>query len=260
MQLEAQAIYKQYAAADKPALIGTLGMDEFGSLYRMCKAGADMVAGTGVISIPEYPVANANVVADLVTGDMATCDLYSDTAAIGDVVIQIDDTNTAAARPVNFYEGGTAHFYGGAAAQRQTRRIVSSTVGTSASLYITLDAPLTVAITDGAVDAMPSPYSNCVSPTTEAEGYETFVAYPRLSAVTSGYYFWGLTRGPCFGHYVATWPGTGSGDKDVYFAAGGGITSTETAGLTTTSQQRAGYGIMCNTDSYGCVYFMLQLE
>ena len=261
MHLEAESIYKQYAAADKPALIGTLGMDEFGSLYRMCKAGADMVAGTGVVGgISEYPVANANVVADLVAGDMATCDLYSDTAAIGDRVIRIDDTNTAAARPVNFYEGGVAHFYGGAVAQRQTRRIVSSTVGTTASLYITLDAPLTVAITDGAVDAMTSPYSNCVTPTTEATGYESFVAFPRLAAVTSGYYFWGLTRGPCFGHYVSTWPGSGSGDKDVYFHSSGGITSTETVGVATTSQQRAGYGIMCNTSNYGCVYFMLQLE
>ena len=254
MQLEAEAIYKQYAAADKPALIGTLGMDAWGCKYRMCKAGAAM---TGAI---EYAVVNANVVADLVAGDMATCDLYSDTAAVGDIVIRIDDTNTAANRPVNFYEGGLAHFYGGSASERQTRRIISSTVGTTESLYITLNAPLDVAITDGAVDAMTSPYSNVVSAGAEASNYETFVCYKPICSITSGYYFWGKVSGPTMGHYTTTWPGTGPQDKDVYFTATGGITSTETGGATTTSPQRAGYGIMCNTSSYGCVYFMLQLD
>jgi len=256
MHLEAESIYKQYAAADKPALIGTMGMDAWGSTYRMAKAGAAM---TGTI---EYAVVNANVIADGVTGDMATVDLYSDTAAVGDIVIRIDDTSTAANRPVNFYEGGYAHFYGGSASERQSRRIISSTVGTTASLYITLNAPLDVAITDGAIDALPSPFSNVVTAQAEASTYETFVGYKPICSITSGYYFWLKTSGPQMGHYVNTWPGSGARDKDVYFESTGGITSTETTTGTfgTVSPQRAGYGIMCNTSDYGCVYFMLQLE
>jgi len=255
MHLEAESIYKQYAAADQPALIGTLGMDAWGSLYRMCKAGA------AIDQSVEYPVINANVVADLLTGDMATCDLYGDTAAAGDIVIRIDDTS-ASTRVKNFYEGGTAHFYGAAANERMTRRIISSTVGNGVSIYLTLDAPLDIAITDGAVDAMPSPYSNCAMPASEASGYETFVAWKPIDTISSGYYFWGKTRGPTFGHYSSTWPGSGVTDKDVYFQAAGTITSTETVTGTfgTVSPQRAGYGLMCNTSSYGCVYFMLQLE
>lgn len=252
--LSAESIYKEYENA--PAMIGTLGMDEFGSLYRMCKAGAAM---TGTI---EYAVVNANFAADNADGDMATVDLYSDTAAVGDVVIQIDDTNTAAARPVNFYEGGVAHFYGGSTAERQSRRIISSTVGTSASLYITLDAPLDVAITDGAVDALTSPYSNVVTAGAEASTYETFVCYKPICSITSGYYFWGQTQGLRVGHYEgSTWPGSGPYDKDLYFGPNGGVMSTETVStIPTYSPQRAGYGVMCNTASYGSVYFMLQLE
>jgi len=251
-RLSPEAIYQEYE--NKPCMIGTPAMDEFGSIYRLCKAGA---AITGTI---EYAVANANFAADLCTGDMATCDLYSDTAAVGDFVIRIDDDGSASTRPVNFYEGGVAHFYGASTAERQTRRIVSSTVGTSASLYITLDAPLTVAITDGAVDALPSPFSNCVNAQAEASTYETFVCFRKIPTITTGYYFWGQTAGLCVGHYISTWPGSGANDKMVYFGNTGGITSTETSGAVTTSPQRAGYGVMCNTGNYGSVYFMLQLE
>jgi len=251
-RLSPESIYKQYE--NKPCMIGTPAMDEFGSIYRLCKAGA---AISGTI---EYAVANANFAADDADGDMATVDISGDTAAIGDFVITIKDTNTASARPVNFYEGGVAHFYGGSTAERQTRRIVSSTVGTSATLSITLDAPLTVAITDGAVDALPSPYGNCVNAQAEASTYETFVCFRKVSVITNGYYFWGQTQGLCVGHYIATWPGSGANDKDVYFGNTGGITSTETSGAVTTSPQRAGYGVMCNTSNYGSVYFMLQLE
>lgn len=253
-RLSAKAIYAQYE--NKPAPIGTLGMDEFGDLYRLCKAGA------AISQTPEYPVANANVCADGVTGDLSTCDIYGDTAAVGDYVIRIDDTNTAAARPADFFEGGHIYFYGASTSERQVRRVVSSTMGTSASLYVTLDAPLTIAVTDGAVDVMPSQYSNCVSPQGEAAGYETFVAYPMLGEITSGYYFWGHTRGPQLGHYRATWPGSGQYDKDVYFYLNGSIDSTENCAVAigTASPQRAGYLLPCNTDSYGSVFFMLQLE
>jgi hypothetical protein len=255
VSLASEAIYREYE--NKPCPIGTLGMDAFGSLYRLCKAGA-------AITIGGYPgpVANANVCADGVTGDLSTCDLYSDTASVGDLVIRIDDTNTAAARPVDFFEGGHAFFYGANTTERQARRVVSSTIGTSASLYITLDAPLTVAITDGAVDVFPSQYSNCVNPQAEAAGYETFVAFPLMPSITSGYYFWGLTRGPCMGHYHSTWPGAGAVDKDVYFYQNGSIDSVEnvTGSFGSVSPQRAGYLIPCNTSDYGSTFFFLQLE
>ena len=251
--LSSEAIYQQYE--NPPAMIGTLGMDQFGSLYRMCKAGA------AISQIPEYPVANANFVADGYAGDGATVDLYGDTASVGDVEIAIDDLGTTA-RPVNHYQGGFAYFYGGSTTERQIRRILKSTAGDGTSITLTLDAPLTIAITDGAIDAIPSQYSNCVSPLAEAGGYETFVAYPPLGAITSGYYFWGHTRGPQLGHTRSTWPGAGDVDKDVYFYKNGAIDSTENVAGTfgTVSPQRAGYLIPCNTDSYGSVYFMLQLE
>jgi len=259
--LAPEAIYKEYAAANRPARIGTLGIDEYGSLYRVCKLGGNLVAGVGCVSVVEYPVANANVIADNYDGDMATVDIYGDTAAIGDLVIRTDDAS-ASTRVVNFYEGGSATFYGGAVAQRQQRRIVSSTVGDGTSIYITLDAPITVAITDGAIDMMPSQYSNCVSPAQETSAYESFVAYPRIASGTSGYYFWGLTRGPLMGHYRATWPGAVASDRDVYFGPDGEIDSTTNLqyAIETYAPQRAGYTIMCNTAGYGCVYFMLQLE
>jgi hypothetical protein len=255
VQLASEAIYTQYE--NKPCPIGTLGMDQFGSLYRLCKAGAAVTAG----SLP-VPVANANVCADGVTGDLSTCDLYSDTASVGDVVIRIDDTNDATARPVDFFEGGHAFFYGAGTTERQARRVLSSTVGTSASLYITLDAPLTIAITDGAVDVYPSQYSNCVNPQAEANTYETFVAYPLLPSITSGYYFWGLTRGPCMGHYRTTFPGEAAVDKDVYFDRTGYIDTVINVNGTfgSVSPQRAGYLIPCNTAGYGSTFFFLQLE
>jgi hypothetical protein len=253
--LSSEALYQQYEKA--PAMVGTLGMDQFGDLYRLCKAGSSNLTDT-----PEYPVANANVIADGVTGDMSTCDLYSDTAAIGDLVIRIDDTNSSTDRPANHFEGGYAYFYGGATTERQARRVVSSTVGTDASLYITLDAPLTVAITDGAVDVYPSQYSNCVK-RQSTQAYETFVAYPLVAPITAGYYFWGHTRGPQLGHYRSSYPGTAASDIDVYFDYAGTIsTAPDTNGgaVGTISPQRAGYGIMCNAAAYGCVFFMLQLE
>ena len=255
VRLSPEAIYQSYTS--KPCPIGTLGMDDFGDLYRMCKAGAE-ISGT-----PEYALINANYIADGTSQDGAQCDLYSDTAAVGDRIIRIDDDNSATNRPVDHYEGGHAYFYGGSTAERQVRRIVSSTVGTSASLYIELDAPLTIAITDGAIDATPSQYSNVAPALSEASGLETFVCYQCVGGtIAAGSYFWGHTRGPQLGHYRATWPGSGQYDKDVYFYLNGSIDSTENCAVAigTASPQRAGYLLPCNTDSYGSVFFMLQLE
>jgi hypothetical protein len=255
VQLAPEAIYQEYE--NKPCPIGTLGMDQFGSLYRLCKAGAAISIYDGI------PVANANFVADGYAGDGATVDLYGDTASVGDIVIAIDDLNNATTRPVDHYEGGYVQLLGANTTERQSRRIVSSTVGDGTCIYLTLDAPLTTAITDGAVDCIPSQYSNCVAPQAEANAYETFVAFPRVEGtITSGYYFWGLTRGPVMAHYRNTFPGEAVSDKDCYFDRSGFIDSAPNVQGTfgSVSPQRAGYLIPCNTSAYGSTFIFLQLE
>lgn len=211
----------------------------------------------------EYPVINSHIIPD---------DGYegaiSGTPVVGDTTITITDTGSAATRPLNYYKDGYIHIYSSTVAQRQTRRVIGSTVGNGATITLTLDYPLTPDasgnLTVTTVDVYPNMFSEFMAPREVASGHETFVGFPQ-ALLQSGEYGWIQTWGPVNGHYNQYFPGDSSGDlasdRDCYFTAYGEIVTLQQMGsFVGGSFQRAGYVIPCTKSNYGSVFINLQLS
>ena len=73
-----------------------------------------------------------------------------------------------------------------------------------------------------------------------------------LQPVTSGYYFWGKTRGPVFGVVSSTVPGAASNDREIVFqGTDGALIMADEAWNAGNSQQYAGYLLPRTGGSYG---------
>lgn len=236
---------------------------DIGSRWQMNERVFFYAKAGGNIGNLEYPVINSHIIPD---------DGYeggvSGTPLVGDKTITITDTGSAATRPLNYYKGGHIHIYSSTTAQRQTRRIIGSTVGNAATITLTLDYPLTGdtngALTVTTVDVYPNMFSEIMAPRAVAGGHETFVGFPQ-ALLQSGEYGWIQTYGPVNGHYNQYFPGDSSGDlasdRDCYFTAFGEIVTLQQMGsFVGGSFQRAGFVIPCTKSNYGSVFIQLQLS
>ncbi len=105
----------------------------------------------------------------------------------------------------------------------------------------------------------PNPWAD-VRPMT-GDGYRSVVCMP-MQPVPSGYYFWGKTRGFCFGIVASTTPGAAPNDRALAFNSGGALIMVdETWGKgTPDSKQYAGWLVEKTAAGDGDQSFMLQLE
>jgi hypothetical protein len=141
-------------------------------------------------------------------------------------------------------------------------RIKNSGVGAGVSVKLTLYQALLADIPASTWGtAWPNVYANILGATS---GFMSNVVFP-LRAVTSGYYFWGQTWGPCFGTVFNEVPGRASGDRELYFNVDGALKASVDVAPESTNPipQRAGF-LMTNTTpggaGYGDQWFMLQLS
>ena len=229
-----QSVYTQSATQNFP--IGTrLQIDD--RVFRYCLAG-----GTTAVAMK----AGHNGTADL------GVNTYAEIYAIGETHLRVEDTNTRAA---DYYKDGYVWIMNLTSGVYQMHKIASSLAAEAADdhVHITLQEGVAAAVPASTfVTLWPNPYSNVLFTT---NNYSSMVCVP-LIPVTSGYYFWGQTWGPCFGTAMSALPGAASADRAVYFNSDGALING--ASLTTNGAQLAGY-VMTMTSGGGDQFYMLQL-
>lgn len=226
------------------ARIGQVAEDELGGRWRYCKAGANItnpLYGAGCYAQPD--------------------DCTPGATAVGSYTIAVTAITPNTSVSEDQYAGGTI-IIGASAANRRFYHIKSNTASSTTTTTLTLYQPVryTIAGTEWAT-IVPSPYSD-VRDISAAAGYMSVVCFP-LQPVTSGYYFWGKTRGPVFGVVYSTVPGAASNDRTIVCApADGAIRLADEAWNAGTSEQYLGYLLPRTGGTYaaGDQTFMLQLE
>jgi hypothetical protein len=229
-----QSVYEQSATQNFP--LGTrLQIDD--RVFRYCLAG-----GTTAVAMK----AGHNGTADL------GVNTYAVAYAIGDTELRVEDTNT---RAVNYYKDGYVWIMDLVSGVYQMCKIKSSLASLAADdhVHITLYEGLSKAVPASTfVTIWPNPYSNILFTTS---AYSSMVCVP-LIPVTTAYYFWGQTWGPCFGTAMSAIPGAAASDRAVYFNSDGALING--ASLTTNGAQLAGY-VITMTSGGGDQFYMLQL-
>jgi len=189
-----------YAAptATATATIGDLMEDEMGGRWRYCKAGAD-------ISNPCLGVGNYSQPSD--------CSVTA--TAVGSFTIPCTSLTVYDTVAVNQFAKGTI-IIGAAVANRRWYHIKSNPAAADDDVTVTLYHPVRYAIagTEWAT-LIPSPWYD-VRPLSAGQNMMSVVCMP-MQPVTSGYYFWGKTRGPIFGTVSSTVPGAAACDRLVIF-------------------------------------------
>lgn len=222
------------------ATVGESMEDEFGGRWRYCVAG-------GAISNPL-----------LLAGTYAQpTDLTPGATAVGSHTIACTGSGDASCTK-DQYAGGSI-IIGAAAANRRFYMIRSNTASATTTTTLTLASPVIYAIagTEWATIG-PSPYRNV---RVMAGNYMAAVCAP-LQPVASGYYFWGKTRGACFGTVHSTVPGAAGNDRALIVSAAGALMLADESYNAGTSHQMVGYLIPRTMGTYagGDQSFMLQLE
>jgi hypothetical protein len=229
-----QSPYEQSATQNFP--IGTrLQLDD--RVFRYCQA-----KGTTAVAMK--------------AGHNGTADVGVNTAAViypvGTTTLIILDTAT---RAINYYENGYLWVMNLVSGIYQMYRIKSSAAALAADdqVELTLYDPIPNAIPASTwVTAWPNPYSNILFTT---DTHSSMVCVP-LIPVTTDYYFWGQTWGPCFGTAMSALPGAAANDRDIFFNADGALINGSS--LTTNGAQRAGT-LLTMTSGGGDQFYMLQL-
>ena len=229
-----QSPYEQSAIQNFP--IGTRLQLHDRTFYYCC------AAGTTTVSMKAGH--NSLLGADVYTAAVAY--------AVGDTDIVVLDTSTRAA---NYYENGYIWIMG--ATVFQLLKIKSSDAAAESDNQVTLHLwdPITTAVPASTFTSVrPNPFS-AVTFTTSF--YQAQVCVP-LIPVTSGYYFWGQTWGPCYGTAMSAIPGAASADRDVYFNGDGALIAGADTALETYVPQRAGF-VITPTSTGGDQFYMLQI-
>lgn len=225
--------------------IGDLMEDELGGRWRYCKAGA-------ALTNPLNPMGCYSQPDDCTPG----------ATSVDSFTIAVTGITPSTSVTADQYAGGTI-IIGAAAANRRWYHIRSNTVSSTTTTTLTLYHPVRYAIagTEWAT-IVPSPYSDVRPFGSGDSGFMSAVCMP-MQPVTSGYYFWGKTRGPIFGVVSSTVPGAAANDRLVVFQAGdGALVPADEKWNAGTSEQIAGYLIPRTGGTYaaGDQTLMLQLE
>ncbi len=248
-----QDIHEESAVQNYP--VGTIH-ERHGRRFRYCKAyEAITVTNRGCPNMVQYPW----IATSVRSAKFVSCNSF----LAGDkrIVLTVDDVvedSPYAALTKNFFAGGYINAFFDSNAI-QTLRVSGNEVGTvnadsaaNTDIILYLDEPFAKDYAAGCtVDLYASPYI-AIGASGSATAYSSFVVVPHL-AVTSGYWFWGQTRGPC---WVTPNAGiTTANVRDVYFHSNGTVKVNSGDGL-----QRAGYILYKGDGSQDDSTIMLQLE
>ena len=177
-----QGIYDEHAT--KNYEIGARRQLDDGRVFRYCYAATALYSGMG---------AQDGGVVGLYT-------LSAGTQAAGSSTITIPDTDTN--HTANYWRDGYVSVEGWGP---WYRKIVSSTASGGSTCTITLDDPTPAALTTNKVNVFRNPYAAVTRGMTLGANTAKIMSHVcvPLFAVTSSYYFWGQTWGPCAGVPVA---------------------------------------------------------
>lgn len=230
-----------YAAptARQLAPLGHGVTDPMGGKWRYCKAGAALT----------NPLLAAG-------GYAGWTSITPAVSSVGDWSIDYTASSDASCT-VDQYANG-AVIIGAAAANRRYYHIKGNTVSATTTGTLQLFHPVRYAIagTEWAT-INPCPWAD-VRILSSASTKMSACCMP-LQPVTSGYYFWGKTRGPVFGTVAATVPGEAADDRMVVFNSDGAFIMADESWNAGKSGQYAGY-VMLNTNAGGDQAIWLQLE
>jgi hypothetical protein len=237
--------------------IGTI-WEPHGRRFRYCQAQAAIsITHRGCPSMVDYPW----IATSLYSAKFVSCNAF----AAGDrkITLTFDDycidNSPYAGITKNFFTGGYLTFFfdtnhiGVYRVTGNEAATVNADSAANSDMIVYLDEPIAEAYVAGCtVDLYASPYAK-IGPSTALTGWASVAVIPQIP-VTTQYFFWGQTRGPCW--VTPTTGITGTTIRDVYFHSDGTI---KDAG-TDTSLQRAGYIIYKGDNTQDDAMIMLQLE
>ena len=231
--------------------IGTqLRMD--GKLFRYCKAGETMALGhQGFLKCTRSLRPGAGV------GCEAT--IYSN-AAVGDTEIYIGDT---ADRVKDYYEDALLIVQNDTLGYLDKYRIIGSELATSLDYVKVKIAPPGLkhaqTTSDAPVYAYRSPWIDVRSLLTAGnQSWFSAAGMAGFAPITSGYFFWLQTAGPCWGTGASTWPGEVAYQRTVMANTDGSLIGLAAG---TVYYQKVGYLLAGTAASGGGdVYLMLELD
>jgi hypothetical protein len=225
-----------------------------GKLYRYSKAGETIAIGH-----QGFLKCNKNKCPGSTGGAGYEGALYSNAAA-GATAIYIADTAGASARPANYYQGGEIWVMNDTLGVYAHYTITKSDVGTASYVVIYIASPglkYAHTTTSGTVGVYRSPYSNVGSLLTS--GNQSWLSAIGMAPmpITTAYYFWLQTAGPCFGTGASTWPGQTAYRRTIYANTDGSLIGGD---ATTIYYQPVGYLLSGTQSDYGDVFFFMQLD
>ena len=204
-----------------------------------------------------YACAGGTTAVAMKAGHNASAEYSANTAAVayaaGATTIIFLDTDTRAA---HYYQNGYAWVMNLVSGVYQFLKIKDSLVAEAADNQVTLELydPLPFAIPASTwLTVHRNPYASILFTTVNTS---SMVGVP-LIPVTSGYFFWIQTWGPCFGTAMSAIPGAAANDRAVYFNSDGALING--ASLTTNGMQYAGF-LLPNTAGGGDQFYCLQLN
>jgi hypothetical protein len=153
---------------------------------------------------------------------------------------------------VDYFQGGILTVFPAAGIAIHQYRIIGNDLSFTSDTYmwIYIDPPLAATEASTPCDVMSSPYKNVGAPASVGTG-RSVVVVPEI-LVTSGYFFWGQTRGPCWVTPNAEWKTAST--REAEWHTNGTIKAAAGVAL-----QRAGYQLH-DTASDEDAYIMLMLE
>lgn len=239
-----QEVYEQSLTQHYP--IGTIH-ERYGRRFRYCQAYEDITHAH--VGCPTVNLHGGHAGG----GVFAVMGLVGTAAKTGDrsfIMANVANGNPQTIFPEDWFYNGVAIFYIPSAAYNEELqiRISGSDVATATAIRMYLDEPLPCDIAATVwVECHPSPYLNIGQNTRVGALYSVNVVTQCI--VTTAYYFWGQTNGPC---YVQRDVGTCTSARRKVFISG--ILTDEASNDV---RQQAGYTIMQN-ESDGMIQLMLE--
>ena len=237
--------------------VGTI-LNRHGRRFRYCRAyEAITITHRGCPNVAQYPWVATSLTT--LKGVSVNAFLAGDKQIVFTGDDYIEDTSPYNSLSPNYFAGGyIACFFdtNRIGIYRVTGSTASKVNGSSAAnidITLYLDEPIAKDYAAGCtVDLYCSPYMN-VGASGSLTGWSSVVCIPQC-AVTSGYWFWGQTAGPC---WVTPTSGiTGTTIRQVYFHSDGTIKD----GGTDTSLQMAGYILFKGDNTQDDAMIQLMLE
>ena len=238
-----QSVHEQSATQKYP--IGTI-YESFGKRWRYCRAAAAITpARRGCPNLAQNPwdAGGYSFGSDGCTATGVSGENYLDVTLSADYDIE---------RTVDCFQDGIISLFDAAGINIWQYRIIgndlSHTSNTIVRLYI--DPPLISDMTAVPCDGVPSPYMNVGDG--ESVGTGASVVCVNELIVSSGYYFWGQTKGPAWVTPNAGW--NTASTREAEWHTNGTIKAAAGVAL-----QRAGYLLQENSDADDAL-IMLMLE